>query len=234
VFGLQFAPVLARFPELMAGLGLTLGLSAVAIACGTSLGLLAAWGRTMGPKPLKWVIGLYVELVRNTPFLVQLYIIFLGLPAAGFRLPAVQAGILAMTINLGAYSIEIFRAGIESIHRSQIEAGLALALTRVQIFRHVILQQAVARVWPSLVSQFILMVLTSSVCSFISVEELSGAAYTIQSDTFRSFEVYILVGAIYLAIAVFLKIGLAVLGGRLFGRKSAIAATLETPIGAVP
>jgi polar amino acid transport system permease protein len=233
VFGLQFTPVLARFPELLAGLGLTLGLSLTAIVCGSALGLSAAWARSAGPKPLKWVVALYVELIRNTPFLVQLYIIFLGLPALGFRLTAVQAGMLAMTINLGAYSTEIFRAGIESVHRSQIEAGLALALTRVQIFRHIVLKQAVARVWPSLVSQFILIMLTSSVCSFVSVEELSGAAYTIQSDTFRSFEVYILVGAIYLGVAVVMKVAFAVLGGRLFGRKS-IKTALKTPVEVVP
>ncbi len=233
MFGLQFTPILARFPELLAGLGLTLGLSLTGIVCGAALGLSAAWARTAGPKLLKWVVALYVELIRNTPFLVQLYIIFLGLPALGFRLTAVQAGMLAMTINLGAYSTEIFRAGIESVHRSQIEAGLALALTRVQIFRHVILKQAVARVWPSLVSQFILIMLTSSVCSFVSVEELSGAAYTIQSDTFRSFEVYILVGAIYLSVAVVMKVALAVLGGRLFGRKP-IETGLKRPVEVVP
>jgi polar amino acid transport system permease protein len=139
-----------------------------------------------------------------------------------------------MTINLGAYSTEIFRAGIESVHRSQVEAGLALALTRFQIFWHIVLIPAVARVWPSLVSQFILIMLTSSVCSFISVEELSGTAYTIQSETFRSFEVYILVGLIYLTIALTLKASLAALGAYLFRRKRDIAATLTAPAEVQP
>lgn len=234
MFGLQFTPVVARFPELLSGLGLTLCLSAAAIVFGTTIGLLAAWGRSMGPKPLKWIVGVYVELIRNTPFLVQLYIIFFGLPALGLRLSAIQAGVLAMTVNLGAYSTEIFRAGIESIHKSQIEAGLALALTRVQIFLHIILKPAVSRVWPSLVSQFILITLTSSVCSFISVEELSGAAYTIQSDTYKSFEVYILVGLIYIAIAVTLKTAFEILGRRLFGRRALAKPLLKTAIGAQP
>jgi polar amino acid transport system permease protein len=117
-----------------------------------------------------------------------------------------------MTINLGAYTAEIFRAGIESIHRSQIEAGLSLALTRRQVFQHIVLKPAVARVWPSLVSQFILIMLTSSVCSFISVEELSGAAALIQSNTFRSLEVYILVTVLYLLLALGFKIALSFLG----------------------
>jgi polar amino acid transport system permease protein len=224
---------MAHFPEVLQGIWLTIQLSAAAIALGALVGLTAAMLRSMGPRPVQWIIRLYVELIRNTPFLVQLYIIFFGLPSVGVMISAVQAGILAMTINLGAYSTEIFRAGIESVHRSQVEAGLALALTRLQIFRHVILVPAVARVWPSLVSQFILIMLTSSVCSFISVEELSGVAATIQSETFLSFEVYILVGAIYLALAVVLKTGLATLGARLFGRRRIAAKTLAQPAEAL-
>jgi polar amino acid transport system permease protein len=232
--GLQFAPVLAEVPAFLRGLWLTLQLSASAIALGATLGLLASMLKNMGPRPAQWAVSVYVELIRNTPFLVQLYIIFFGLPSIGIRISAIEAGILAMTINLGAYTTEIFRAGIESVHRSQIEAGLALALTRLQIFRHVVLLPAIARVWPSLVSQFILIMLTSSVCSFISVEELSGTAYTIQSQTFRSFEVYILVGLVYLAIAVLLKVSLALLGARLFGRKRIAKAVLTRPTEVLP
>jgi len=234
MFDLQFAPVLAAVPALLQGLLLTFKLSVSAIVLGASVGLLAAMLRNMAPRPLGWIVSIYVELIRNTPFLVQLYIIFFGLPSLGVRITAVEASILAMTINLGAYSTEIFRAGIESVHRSQIEAGLALALTRLQIFWHIVLVPAVARVWPSLVSQFILIMLTSSVCSFISVEELSGTAYTIQSETFRSFEVYIVVGLIYLVIALTLKTGLAALGAYLFRRKRAITTTLTAPAEVMP
>ncbi len=234
MFQLQFAPVLARWPDLLAGGWLTIWLSAVSIALGTAVGLGVAWVQTMGPRALRWGAGIYVELIRNTPFLVQLYLIFFGLPAAGVQLSAVQAGILAMTVNLGAYSAEIFRAGLDSVHRSQAEAGLALALTRLQIFFYVMLKPAVERVWPSLVSQLILITLTSSVCSFISVEELSGTAYTIQSDTFRSLEVYIIVGLLYLVLTLLLKIAFAVLGGWLFGRARIVKATLQKPIGSLP
>lgn len=212
---LQFAPVVADASILIAGLWLTAKLSLAAIILGSMIGLAAAIVRTQGQPGGRWSVDAYVELIRNTPFLVQLYIIFFGLPAIGIRMPAEYAGLLAMTINLGAYTAEIFRAGIESVHRSQIEAGLSLAMTRGQIFRHVILRPAVARVWPSLTSQYVLIMLASSVCSFISVEELSGGAALIQSNTFRSLEVYLLVTAIYLGLALVLK-GLLAIVGRVF------------------
>jgi polar amino acid transport system permease protein len=218
MFGLHFSTVLAETPALVGGLVLTIELSVLAIALGSFVGLVSAALRSIGPPIVEWIVRSYVEIIRNTPFLVQLYIIFFGLPSVGVRVTAFEASIIAMTINLGAYSTEIFRAGIESIHRSQIEAGLALALTRWQIFTRIIMQPAIARVWPSLSSQFILMMLTSSVCSFISVEELSGTAYNIQAQTFENFEVYIVVGLIYLGLAIVLKVALALIGRLFFGQ----------------
>lgn len=219
-FELQFAPVLAQAPVLIQSFWLTIKLSAAAICLGASVGLLAAMARSMLPKASRWPIDLYVDLIRNTPFLVQLYIIFFGLPVAGVIIPAVYAGLLAMVINLGAYSTEIFRAGIESVHHSQIEAGLSLSLTRRQVFTHIILKPAAAKVWPSLASQFILTMLASSICSFISVEELSGASAVIQSMTFRSFEVYIIATLMYLALALALKAALTILGHVMFSHAS--------------
>ena len=158
--------------------------------------------------------------IRNTPFLIQLFIIFFGLPATGLRIGATSAALIAMTINLGAYSTEIVRAGIESIHRSQIEAGDALGLTRLQVYRYVVLTPAIAKVWPSLCSQFVLMMLASSVTSAISTQDLAAAAALIESQTFRSFEVYIVVTLVYLALALGLRGLLAVLGAWLFGRRA--------------
>ncbi|MBC7799611.1 MAG: ABC transporter permease subunit, partial [Gemmatimonadaceae bacterium] len=137
-------------------------------------------------------------------------------PPLGLRLSAAEASIVALTINLGAYATEIVRAGIESVHPSQIEAGQSLALTRLQVFRYVVLLPALARVWPALCSQFVLMMLSTSVCSFISVEEMSGMAQSVESQTFRSFEVYIVVTGVYLVLAVLLRLGLAGLGRVLF------------------
>lgn len=216
MFGLQFGPILAEMPALLGGVALTIQLSLTAILLGSLVGLAGAALHNTGLHVAVWVARAYIEIIRNTPFLVQLYIIFFGLPSIGLRISAFEAGIVAMTINLGAYSTEIFRAGIESIHRSQIEAGLALALTRWQVFTRIVLPPAISRMWPSLMSQFILIMLTSSVCSFISVEELSGTAYTIQAETFQNFEVYIIAGGLYLAMALLLKMGLAALGERMF------------------
>jgi polar amino acid transport system permease protein len=219
-FELQFAPILDQSPALMNGFWLTIKLSFAAILLGSAVGLLAEAARSLLPRQFGWLIKLYVETIRNTPFLVQLYIIFFGLPALGIRMPALYAGLLAMVINLGAYSAEIFRAGVESIHRSQVEAGVSLALTRTQVFLHIVLRPAIAKVWPSLVTQFTLTMLASSVCSFISVQELSGEAATLQSLTFRSFEVYIVASALYLALALTLKSALTLLGYLLFARRS--------------
>ncbi|HEX7387294.1 MAG TPA: amino acid ABC transporter permease [Castellaniella sp.] len=219
-FELQFAPVLDQSPALIQAFWLTIKLSFAAIFLGGLLGLAVATARSLVHKRFRAVADLYVETIRNTPFLVQLYILFFGLPVLGILIPADVAGLLALTINLGAYSAEIFRAGVESVHRSQIEAGLSLSLTRWQVFVHVMLKPAVANVWPSLVSQFILTMLASSVCSFISVQELSGEAAVVQSQTFRSFEVYIVASLMYLALALILKVVLTGVGHFLFAQRA--------------
>lgn len=219
VFGLQFRAIVQYIPDLWHGLQLTLFLSVAGIVLGGTLGLLFATWRFMMPRWASWPITVYVEAIRNTPLLVQLYIIFLGLPSAGIRLTPLEASVLGMTLNLGAYAAEIFRAGFESIKRPQIEAGEALGFSRLQVFRHVVIVPAVARVWPSLIGQFILMMLGTSICSFISLEELSGTAYNIQSETFLNFEVYLIIGALYLCLTIAMKALFAALGLSLFAGK---------------
>lgn len=218
LFGLQFQPIIQFVPDLWRGLQLTVFLSVTGIVLGGGLGLLFVIWRFMMPHWLSWPITVYVEAIRNTPLLVQLYIIFLGLPSVGIRLSPLEAAMLGMTLNLGAYSTEILRAGFDSIRRPQIEAGEALGLTRWQVLRYVVLVPAVARVWPSLVGQFILMMLGTSICSFISLEELSGTAYNIQSDTFLNFEVYVIIGILYLCLTIAMKVFFAILGVLLFSR----------------
>jgi polar amino acid transport system permease protein len=229
LFGLHFQPIIRFVPDLWYGLQLTLFLSVTGIVLGGGIGLLFAIWRFMVPRWLSWPVAVYVEAIRNTPLLVQLYIIFLGLPSIGIRLSSIEASMLGMTLNLGAYSTEIFRAGFNSVKRPQIEAGEALCLTRLQILRHVVLIPAVSRVWPSLVGQFILMMLGTSICSFISLEELSGIAYNIQSETFLNFEVYLIIGVLYLLITVVLKIFFAALGSSLFSRSLPITPARMTP-----
>jgi polar amino acid transport system permease protein len=213
---LQFSPILAESDMIAEGVLLTIELSLGAIVLGTAFATVFAGLRSLGGRGVAILIDAYVELLRNTPFLIQLFMIFFGLPLIGLRMSGTEAALLAMTLNLSAYATEIIRAGVESIHKSQLEAGLSLALTRRQVFQYVVLMPALARVWPALSSQFVLMLLASSICSFISVPELSGSAAIIEQRTFRSFETYIIVTAIYLALALSLKLVLAGLGRWMF------------------
>lgn len=216
---LDFFAVLREWPMLLKGVVWTLGLTAISAVIGVALGIACAWARVYGATWLKWVVGTYVELIRNTPFIVQLFFIFFGLPAAGFRLSPETASIIAMVINLGAYAAEIIRAGIEATPRGQIEAALSLALTRAQIFMRVVLPPSLKKVWPSLVSQIIIVMLGSAVCGQISTEELSYAANLIQSRNFRAFEAFLIVTAIYLVLSMGVRRLLNWLGPRfLFGK----------------
>lgn len=187
---LDFAAVLAEWPLLAKGVVWTLGLTAVSAVLGVALGVACAWARTQGPTPLRWVAGAYVEAIRNTPFIVQLFFVFFGLPAAG----------------------------IDATPRGQTEAALSLALTRAQTFVYVVLPPALKKVWPALVSQIIIVMLGSAVCGQISTQELSYAANLIQSRNFRAFEAFIIATLIYLALSVAVRATLNWLGPRfLFG-----------------
>jgi len=197
----QFAEVLAAWPLLLRGAWTTVQLSLLATLLGLVVAIACAWAKTAGQKPLRWLIQAYIELVRNTPFLVQLFFLFFGLPALGLRWSPYTAALTAMVVNLGAYATEIIRAGIESIPKGQIEAGLALNLKAHQIFRLIVLKPALRAIFPALTSQFILLMLTSAVVSVISADDLTSVAANLQSQTFRSFEIYIVVTLIYLALA---------------------------------
>ena len=197
----QFGDVFAAWPLLLKGTWTTIQLSLSAMVIGLLLAILCAWAKTAGPRPLRWVINIYIELIRNTPFLVQLFFFFFALPALGLRWSAHTAALTAMVVNLGAYATEIIRAGIESIPKGQIEAGLALNLKAHEIFRFVILKPALRAIYPALASQFILLMLSSAVVSAISADDLTSVAANLQSQTFRSFEIYIVVTAIYLLLS---------------------------------
>src|SRR5690606_14106012 len=164
--------------------------------------IVCAWGKTSGPVPVRFVINAYIEIIRNTPFLVQIFFIFFGLPSLGLRLSPNGAALLALVVNFGAYGTEIIRAGIESIHKGQMEAGTALGLSKLQIFRYVVIKPALRTVYPSLTSQFIYLMLTSSVVSLISADDLAAAGHDPPSATFASFDVYIVITLMYLAMSI--------------------------------
>jgi len=199
---LDFLAVLAQWPLLLKGMAWTLGLTAVSAVLGVALGVACAWARTDGPAALGWLAAAYVELIRNTPFIVQLFFVFFGLPAAGVKLTPELASVIAMVVNLGAYAAEIVRAGVEATPRGQLEAAASLALSRAQTYLHVVLPPALRKVWPALTSQIIIVMLGSAVCGQIATEELSYAANLIQSRNFRAFEAFIVATALYLLMSV--------------------------------
>jgi len=217
-YQLQFAELLPYWDVILKGLWFTIWLTVVSTTAGIALGTAGASARTWGPKWMDNLVGAYVELIRNTPFIVQLFFVFFGLPSLGIKLSETQAAILALVINLGAYSTEIIRAGIEAVPRGHVEAGLSLAMSRMQILRHVVLKQAFMKVYPALCSQIIIVMLGSSVVSQISAEELTFAGNFVQSRSFRAFEIYFVVAFLYLALAVSVRALLRAIGHYAFPR----------------
>lgn len=207
----QFGAVFQRSDMIVSGLLMTIKLSAIATIAGFLIGVLGARARSEGSLAARGIATAYVEIIRNTPFLAQLYMVAFGLPQlalwCGFHIrpsPYILAAV-ALSINLGAYITEIVRAGLEAIPRSQVEAAESLALKPFQIFFYVKLPPALAKVFPSLASQFVLQMLGSSVVSVIAVQELTAVAGRIQSETFRTFETYLVVTAIYFILAFLLR-----------------------------
>lgn len=201
-YQLQFAELLPYWDVLLRGLIFTIVLTVVSTVAGVAVGTAGAAARTFGPKWLDPFVAAYVELIRNTPFIVQLFFIFFGLPAAGVKLSETSAAFVAMVVNLGAYSTEIIRAGIEAVPKGHLEAGASLAMSRMQILRYVMLKQAFQKIYPALASQIIIVMLGSAVVSQISAEDLTYAANYIQSRNFRAFEVYLVVAVLYLLLSI--------------------------------
>ena len=215
----QFRDVFAQQEAIAAGLLVTLQLSAVTISLGFLIGTLLAVVLVYGRRWAASAARIYVEVIRNTPLIVQLFLIFFGLPGIGIKLDVMTASVLALTINLAAYTAEIVRAGLVSIPKSQIEAGVSLGLTGPQIFRHVVLLPALKNVYPSLTSQFVLLMLATSVVSQISAADLFHAGSIIQSRTFRDFEVYTVISVLYLCLTLLMRGGFSLCYHLVFGRR---------------
>ncbi|MDB5770273.1 MAG: h16 [Burkholderia sp.] len=202
----DFSFLATNWSDIFSGIWLTIQMSALSIALGFTVGaafaIIRVYGRPWGSKAVAW----YVDIIRNTPLVIQAFWLFFGLAALQIRIPALTAAILALVINVAAYTTEIIRAGIESIPKGQLEAAECLGLPRWRVILHVILPQAVEKMYPSLVSQFVLMMLATSIMSQISAEELTAIGYRIQSETFRGFEIYIVIAVAYLALSWMLRL----------------------------
>lgn len=209
---LQYANIIAM------GLGMTMVLSIAGSAGGVALGVASNRARLAGHKAISLPIDAFVEFVRNTPFIIQLFFVFFGLPSLGIRLTPMSSAILAIILNVGAYCAEIIRAGLDATPRGQIEAALSLGMSRSETFWRIQLLPAFQRIWPALSSQLVLAMLGSAVVSQIAVEDLSYAADFIESRTFRSFETYFFLTGVYFLLAWVYRSLLTRLGSRIFPR----------------
>ena len=213
---LDFSVVMERMQDLLWGCLGTFGLAIAGMLLAMAIGLVGVVTRSSRVRVLRTATLAFIEVIRNTPFLVQIFFLFFALPQLGLKLNPTTTAIIALGVNGGAYAIEIIRGGVQSIHKGQTEAGLALGLHRAQVFRLIILKPALRAIFPALAGQFILLTLTSSICSSIAAYELTSVAQRIESDTFRSFEVYFTITLMYLAISWIMMTGFAVISRQYF------------------
>lgn len=223
---LEFAPIFEQWPMLLDGALLTLKLAAGATLLGFVIGTFCAVGRNSNLRWLSAFCTGYVEAIRNTPFLVQIFLVFFGLSSIGLTLSAFSVAIIALTINVGAYTGEIMRAGFNTVHAGQWEAAECLGLSRAQVYWHVILRPAVERVYPSLTSQFILLMLASSITSQISVSELTGNANYIQGISFRPMETFITIGVMYFGLALLMRLAFWLIALVIFPRRRRLGTSI--------
>ncbi|WP_417722869.1 amino acid ABC transporter permease [Salipiger sp.] len=209
---LNFRPLWRYEDAFIEGILTTLELALISGAGGLLLGLLCAVIIGRGNRAANLLIRSYIEIIRNTPPVLQIFIIFFVLPQIGLRFPPFEAAAVALTLYFGAFVTEIIRSGLDSIPKAQIEAGHCLGLARWQVFVHVVLLPAARNIYPSLTSQFVLLLLGTSIASFISTEELFHTAAVVDSRTFRSFEVYALISGIYVLMVIAFRLLFFALG----------------------
>ncbi|MEO9336695.1 amino acid ABC transporter permease [Mesorhizobium sp. SB112] len=197
----DYGSVLEYWPRFVEGMWSTIWISAVSMALAVTAGLAVYLMRVSEHGCLNRPAAAFVQIVRNTPFLVQIFFIFFGLPSIGLSITPIAGALLALTINGAAYISEIFRGGFQSLGSGLAEASKALGLTRSQIFIYVLFKPGLRAIYPALTSQFTLLLLTSSVVSSISAEELTSISQQIEMETYRSFEVFSLTALLYLVIS---------------------------------
>ncbi|MEZ5842683.1 MAG: amino acid ABC transporter permease [Hyphomicrobiaceae bacterium] len=215
-YTLQYGQVWPYLPVLLDGALLSLQIAFLAFCGGLVLGTLGAAGKSFGGPMLRRVIDGYVVFFTNTPQLVQIYFLYFALPDVGILLSSYAAVLIGMTLNAGAYLTEIQRAGFESVRRTEMEAAETLGFSRVDQIRFVILPHVARVLFPPLSNQYILMTLGTSMAAIFGVEELTGRAFNVNAQTFRSIEIFSVTAAMYIVITFAATAILAVLGRVLF------------------
>ena len=199
-YTLQYGQVTPYLGYLAGGAWLTLQIAAIAFVIGCTVGLVCASVLEYGPRPLRWIVRVYVVFVLNTPLLVQIFFLYFALPDYGIFLSSYEAVLLGMALNAGAYLTEIQRAGFRSIRRAEVEAAETLGFSRVQTIRYVILPHIGKVLFPPLSNQYIILTMTTSIASIFGVEELTGRTYNINGQTFRSLEIFSIAAVYYIAL----------------------------------
>ncbi len=213
---LQYGQVVGYIPDFLTGAAIALGLAFVAFALGMIIGLTGASINAYGPRPARLVIRAYVSFFTNTPQLVQIFFLFFALPEFGILLAPIQAVLIGMTLNAGAYLTEIQRAGFQSLPKAEIEAAETLGFTRLQTIRHVIAPHIVKALYPSLSNQYIIMTLGTSMAAIFGVEELTARALNANAISFRSIEIFTMTAGIYIVLTIVASALLYGLGRGLF------------------
>ena len=191
----------SAIPLLIAGAGITVEITALSVFFGMLIGIIVALARLSDVKILRWLGNVYVDFIRGTPLLIQIFLVYFALPSIiGSRVDAFFAAISACSINSGAYVAEVFRGGIQSIDVGQMEAGRSLGMTWWQTMRYIILPQAFKRIIPPLGNEFIAMLKDSSLVSVIGFEELTRRGQLIIARTYASFEIWMAVAIMYLIL----------------------------------
>lgn len=201
-YTIHFSQVLHHVPYLLGGALLAFQIAFIAFCGGMVLGLLGATGMTFGGRFIRGFIGAYVTFTTNTPQLVQIYFLFFALPEVGILLTPYQAVLIGMTLNAGAYLTEIQRAGFLSVRRSELEAAETLGMSLHQSVRYVILPHIMKVLFPPLSNLYILMTLGTSMAAIFGLEELTGRAFNINAETFRSIEIFLITAGLYFIITV--------------------------------
>lgn len=201
----NFRIIFEYLPLFLTGLKSTFLISIVSLMLALAAGIIACACRISGIKAIKYPAIAYIEIIRSTPLLVQIYFLYFGLPTLGVRIPEIQTGILALMLNSGAYIAEIIRAGINSVDEGQLEAGVSSGLNYVQRMRFIILPQALGVTVPPLLGQSIVLVKDSALLSLISVMELTRCGQTMTSERFMPSEAFFTVAFFYMCIYFVLK-----------------------------
>jgi len=197
---IDYSAVMPFMPLFLEGAWMTLKLSVLSLSLGLVLGAFGGLSKTSSLWPLRSITNLYTWMFRGTPLLVQLFILYFGLPQIGLSLEPFQAGVLGMALNTGAYCTEIVRSGLMAVDRGQREAASALGMSPAVAMFRVIGPQAVRIMIPPLVNQFVMTIKNSSMVSLVTITELFRTGESVIVSTFRSFEVYTIVAAIYLVM----------------------------------